>query len=444
ASPEQLIKAFGDETQAATLIRRSKRRNRPLPWQVLRIAFWPMAALLLFYIGFAVYFFAGQPSPRVNYVAIINQAIEKTPLKERAWPMYRRALLGLGAVQRQPASSLPFEAQPGWKQWPQLLEFVKHHPSELETIREGASRPGVGFVFGAGGSAYDADLWPPEQKPPVIDPVAGQELTTVRLPSLWSLRAITAVLAADATLAREAHDGKRLLRDMNSILGLSKQVGENAPLLFELVLLFIFHAGLDQIERTLREGPALLQSKDWMTLANRLSAPKVAGDLITIEWERMWFDDMLQRSFTDDGSGNGRVTPQSTFLPQPKNIWLKKVVKPAEGLLSTSRQRLAKEYTQLSDRAAANLKLPFRDTDRRNFQDDLKQSRMSIRGLISRNAALISMPDYQRLQETAERYLGRRDGLVAGIALEVFRREHGKYPEDLNVLVPRLLPDVPA
>jgi hypothetical protein len=69
---------------------------------------------------------------------------------------------------------------------------------------------------------------------------------------------------------------------------------------------------------------------------------------------------------------------------------------------------------------------------------------MSLRGLISLNAALISMPDYQRLQETAERYLGRRDGLVAGIALEVFRREHGKYPEDLNVLVPRLLPDVPA
>src|SRR5574342_78062 len=35
-SPEELIKVFGDETEAARLIDRAKRRNRPLSWQVFR------------------------------------------------------------------------------------------------------------------------------------------------------------------------------------------------------------------------------------------------------------------------------------------------------------------------------------------------------------------------------------------------------------------------
>src|SRR5262249_24615218 len=37
-SPEDLIQAFGDEANAAQLIRRAKRRNRPLYWHSLRAA----------------------------------------------------------------------------------------------------------------------------------------------------------------------------------------------------------------------------------------------------------------------------------------------------------------------------------------------------------------------------------------------------------------------
>src|SRR6516162_1412983 len=47
-SPEELIRAFGNETEAATLIRRAKRRNRPPAWKVLRVAGLLTAALLVF------------------------------------------------------------------------------------------------------------------------------------------------------------------------------------------------------------------------------------------------------------------------------------------------------------------------------------------------------------------------------------------------------------
>jgi len=102
-----------------------------------------------------------------------------------------------------------------------------------------------------------------------------------------------------------------------------------------------------------------------------------------------------------------------------------------------SRQTLETVYARYTDRAATNLKLPMRDADWRAVQDE-----RNTRGLLLDTRGAIA--DYRRVQETVERSLGRRDGLLVGIALEVFRREHGKYPESLSDLVPQLLPEVPA
>src|SRR5215467_1008630 len=446
--PEELIRAFGDETEAAILIRRAKRRNRPPSWQVLRVTGWLTAALFVFYCGFAIYFFAGRPSARINYIARVNQTIEKTPLEDRAWPIYRRALLGLGHVSRGANPAPRFDAQPGMRDWPRLLETATRHQEELELIRQGAAKATLGFLLGAKGSVHDAELWP-DQKPPAVDPITGQELAIVELPPLQTLRDLAGMLRADAVLARQARDGKRLLRDLNSILGLSHQVGENAPLLSGLVSVSIYDSALDQIELTLRQVPTLIENEDWIALAHRLSGPKVAADLITVDMERMSFEDRLQRSFTDDGSGNGRLVPGGVKYfawhspPGRKSAWMDTAFEPVAGLVVPSRQTLETVYARYTDRAATNLKLPMRDADWSTEQDELTPSHTGVVDSMSRKA-IGPIPAYWRVQETVERSLGRRDGLLVGIALEVFRREHGKYPESLSDLVPQLLPEVPA
>src|SRR5262245_56187238 len=116
---------------------------------------------------------------------------------------------------------------------------------------------------------------------------------------------------------------------------------------------------------------------------------------------------------------------------------------PVAGLVMPSRQTLATEYSRLANRAATNLKLPMRDTDWRGFQDELNTSHTGVLDSMNRGA-ILQWPDYRRVQETVERSLGRRDGLLVGIAVEVFRPEHGRYPDDLSALVPELLPEVPA
>jgi hypothetical protein len=441
--PEQLVTAFGDRTQAAKLIRRAKRRNRALSWQISRVAGWVAAAFFIFYVAFAVYFFSGTPSPRIDYVARLNQAVEQTPVEGRAWPLYRRALLGLDPAWRKPVPDARLVSQSHRPESQAYLNTIVQHAAEIEMIREGASRPTLGFVFGANGSGYDVALWP-EQKRPTIDPAMGEALAGVNIPPINALHNMGAILRADATLARRARDGKRLLRDVNSLLGLSRQISESGPLLCGMLALTMYDAALDEIELTLREDPLLISKEDWIGLARTLSTAKVAGDLITFEMERLSFDDMLQRSFTDDGSGNGRLTPQGVrYVSGPsagRPVWMEKAFQPAAGLLVSSRQSIAKRYSSVADRAAANLKVPMRESD----WSSIRKDQYSYTTLPDRTIMVYYWPAYWDAQEITERSLGRRDGVLLAIMLEIFRREHGKYPDALDALVPELLPEVPA
>jgi hypothetical protein len=435
--PEELIRRFGDTSQAAMLIRRAKRRNRPILWHGLRITAWSAAVLFAFYCGYAVYFLSGRPSPHVNYVAAINERIEKTPVQNRAWPLYRRALRELGPAAQKP---LQWGAQFNAEEWQTLSQFVTNHPEQIELIREGGGKPAFGFLLASASDASDGEPWP-ESKPPIDASDAGEDLASAPIPSLLGLRNLAALLGADAGLARQAHDGKRFLRDIDSTLGLSRQLGESGPLICSLAALSIYETALDQIEVMLREEPSLIAPKDWTDLAHRLAAPKVAGDFVRLETERMAFEDMLQRSFTDDGAGDGRLTAVGARRlfhgDRGKNRWMGNVLDPGAAFLMASRKDLRNQYGSIVDRAEANLQLPLRNTD---WHLPEKENAKSWRYFL----VWLNTPEYLRVQAIGEQALGRRDGVVVGIALEVFRREHGNYPENLKNLVPQLLPEVPA
>ena len=52
--------------------------------------------MLLAYVVTGLWMMTGRPSIKVDYLAIITERAKSVPESERAWPLYRTALLDLG------------------------------------------------------------------------------------------------------------------------------------------------------------------------------------------------------------------------------------------------------------------------------------------------------------------------------------------------------------
>src|SRR5881394_1302582 len=93
------------------------------------------------------------------------------------------------------------------------------------------------------------------------------------------------------------------------------------------------------------------------------------------------------------------------------------------------------------DVADANFRRPMREANWHSYEkesyelDQVKRIREPLFRVI--------MP-LDSVQQRAEMWLGHRDGIVVGIALELYRRKYGEYPKSLDVLVPQYLPQIPA
>jgi hypothetical protein len=117
-------------------------------------------------------------------------------------------------------------------------------------------------------------------------------------------------------------------------------------------------------------------------------------------------------------------------------------LEPLAGLLVTSRKDLAKDFDRYMDRTGANLRLPVRQVDWQAAADS--PALLSPRAFIRSQIVEVATPSYQRTHEAVEMYLGHRDGILVAIGLELYRRQHGRYPERLDQLIPAHLSEAPA
>ncbi len=89
----QLITEFGDTKLLAVLLRRAKRRCRPLWRTVIARTFQVAGVLLVCFILYAIWFACGKPTMRVDYVALFNQMNQpQIRDQDNAWPHYEKAI----------------------------------------------------------------------------------------------------------------------------------------------------------------------------------------------------------------------------------------------------------------------------------------------------------------------------------------------------------------
>jgi len=459
---EDLAAAFGDERRAAKLIRRAKLRNRPLAWHAVRFLRRLTAALLVVYAVLAARFLLGEPRVTVDYVARLNEPVVAVPEEQRAWPLYGRALVdlgvpGLGEQRNGPwgpdeqaqadAFTARLEARPGGKRWDELGAWVDAHAADVERLRQAAGKPSFGFVLGPNGSQVD---WPLNMKRAADEDWGA---VGVLLPTLNHSRTLAQVLAADFRVACSRRDGDRAVRDVDAMLSMADQIG-GPFVVSQLVGIGIRGMAFYELDRALGESPDLFDDAALVRLAHRLDGVGKGRPPVDVTGERIWFYDVVQRIYTDDGAGDGRLAGRGLAFLQ-----LAGAISSTDGLrrwpnvptvavaplgLVGSRREVVAEYDRLMAITEAQLARPAREADWSPFArrvDELRSSSvLSTRYL----PVLVLMPALQRTQVQVERSLGARDGLQVAIALEIFRRRSGRYPATLDALTPNLLPTVPA
>jgi hypothetical protein len=313
-TPEALLQTFGDARQSARMMTRAKRRLRPTWWKLSALSAQAFAGVLacgaLAYGVLWVQAATARPTITIDFVAQYNANTERVPQEQRAWPLYTKALAALPTLD-QAVLRAGFPAiAPGTPEWSLASDYATKHAESLRLVREAAQRPALGMPL----SAEIVHITRPDVAAPTLpttsdstlSPSLAGGLLNVKLPHLGALRELARLLAFDATRAAHEGDLETAGENLDAMLGLAGHAaGEDDLLIGQLVGASIA-ALAAQTNHTIVTTYA--PPPDWL-LARANSFARGAEHFATLrlQGEVDGLHDLLQRAFTDDGKGNGRL-----------------------------------------------------------------------------------------------------------------------------------------
>ena len=457
SSPGALADAFGPARQAARLIRRAKRRNRPLLCKAWARSVQAVGLLIglvvVIYIVAAIRLFTGKPVLAHDYLADLNAKARAVPQTQRAWPMYRTALVALGEIPKE----IDLRVRPADSDWDEVAEFVATHAEALDLVRQAAARPGLGYIVGFVMDEADLALWP-EMERYVHDrnvemEMAKAGLMGLLLPHMAQLRKLGQLLALDAHRAVALGDGALAAADIEASLGLAEHVREAPFFINELSSLRVIGGALTTVGEILAEHPGIFTDSQLHALAHRLAAVHGGRIQLRLDGEKLGFQDFVQRLYTDDGQGDGHLTAQGLrslayfgWMESPSSdVPPSRVgpLAPALGLVLAGRREMTEEYMRWITRAEAEITKPLWQQDTATLDREFGRLKDSPVHAARYFPIALLMPALGMAGRSPQMVIQQRDAMLVAIGLELYRRRTGAWPETLEQLVPELLPAVP-
>ncbi len=476
---QQIIESFGSPKKVAKLFRRATKRKRPLYWRTLRNIRRSIAALTVFlfitYAGMAARFFTGQPNITKNYAVMINAQNDAYSEDQKAWPIYKEIhqawrLHISEAEKRQMEHTTEYNStiqnadertNAGFHSFPdiavdhrdyqEVVQLVKEFEPQLKRLREATHRPVVGIELGFLSEDYD------NPSPPSANAEENPSLIGLSLPHLGKMRQFANTLAFDALVAVREQDGQRAYENLSAMLALARQKTFDHTLITGLVAIAIANLASEMIAQVMDEGSTVLTDEHLVALSHELA---LTGSTLHVsaDGEAMMFDDFLQRAYTDDGKGDGRITSKGLFmlLDHEQGSWVgpEKIrlnaahylAGPATLAIVPNRESQSALYRSVME----TFRYILREGPRTIAL--IKHQRQIIYDSSSDSPDLL-IPDLSPvtlLLPSLDRALGRsfeaqmiNQAGTALLAIELYKRNTGRLPESLEQLVPNYLPDLP-
>jgi hypothetical protein len=210
-----------------------------------------------------------RPSVKTDYLAIINERAAAVPEGEKAWPLYRDALLEMGRTLGPNGESPDFLAaatsKPGEANWEQAEAFLNEHAESIVKIREAANRPELGFATSSSWAAYserDRELFgvsatSDEIKAAKNQTVKDRWLIATLLPDVQLLRDPARLLAADTRRAALAGDADTAFANVVAMFGVGHHCEEKPFFVSLLVANAVQQIAYEVIQETMSDHPKL-------------------------------------------------------------------------------------------------------------------------------------------------------------------------------------------
>ncbi len=471
ATQSDLTESFGDASQAAQLILRAKRRNRPLWWQ----AWWWMsrglAAFACLYLLAALWLGSVRPRISTDYLAALNQGVLDAPLQERAWPLYLQAarsnyVAKHGSDQGLARSPVEFDWAPSWDALTptEVDAWLAERQELIRLLRSAASRPVLGTPLSLGSQRlgdFDPTTGELTSAASVTLDSDGIGLYGVLLGHLQTTRSYARTLQQDALRAKDVGVGDRITADLVAMHGMARHAAQQPFLISGLIAMAIDGMAFETLAEVLQVAPETLSNEQLKRLAHLIATIRY-NQSAWMRGERIAFQDAMQRVYSDDGNGDGFLTAQGMqwlqqfshhlmragqadlFQDALKRPAWRYAATPVARLMVSSRKETLAQFDELNALASQDLTTPLWKWQTRDGLFTSRVGEIVDGGLAHSPMIALLMPAYQASTPAILRRRGELHGALVGIALELYRREHDQWPESLDKLTPRWLPELPV
>jgi hypothetical protein len=480
-TPADAIVAFGDPKDAARALRSAAIAKRsPLDRALGQTLAWTARIILavsLAYAAFGVWLAFKQPVIRFDPVARLRATLPVATAPEHtAWPGMRDALvaMGLGANDplRQSAGFMAADAAPypGQEQWPAAREWLREQQAPLARMREAMREPVLGFPLGLPTSDADARLFGRDAaatKSPDARKLGDSfPMFELLLPHLSNLRGAARILAVDMLAAAEEGDGERATRDAEAAMALAVHAQEGRLLVGDLVGGAIRRMALQRMTAMLEWKPGLFSDAQLARMQAAAMGVPDALQHVNLDTERICFEDVVQRMYTDDGNGDGLFRPTASqlgalgVLNGPQAVRpddsrgmddrlvsaASHVIAPAAAMYVAGRREMLERYETMISRYEQDASLPLRDMEHaKGVISDAELGTMMMHPSERIRWYLVAYmtPALGQLSHAFAIDRAQCLATATAFAAERYRRAHGAWPMDAASLVPDFMPRVP-
>jgi hypothetical protein len=425
----KLIEEFGDPKLLAILLRRAKKRCRPL-WRTVAVRTFQVTSLsMLCFILYAASFLVAKPNLKVDYVKVFNEmARPEISEQDNAWPHYEKAIEAYVKPDEQllPRHIFNIRYNSSYTSFDDLLEteqaqvrgWVRQNQTALNHFLAASRLPYCFSEYKVG--EQSKDKW----------------TQSILMPYLSSLKQLSRVGIWNSRMQRERGENLEAMQTCVEITRTAKHWQLRLTIIEQLVAIDISNLGYKEILRILAYEDFSIE--DLLKLQNDLQSIYPEDfPLMNIEPEKFFFRDTVQHFFTDGGIGGGHLIPEHLPL-----------------LMSLGRGAFDEETAKLVYLSVSLIHARRNETlEKANqlYDEIIELSRMTpyTKHISGRSAGKIinALPKYRFLlcrtfvpaldNASKSSYLSKslHEAIISVIALRRWRLEKNAYPDDLTQLV---------